>query len=87
MVCLLWSSRSDEPSPLNFQKKFPVRLKTLKNIPEERSIVSLSERTNCLSLKIPGNELYEYQFFEFFKGYDSLRVLKGKSLTAIADIE
>ena len=87
MVCLLWSSRSEEPSPLNFQKKFPLGIKALKNIPEARSIVSLSERTNCLSLKIPGNELYEYQYFEFFKDYDSLRVLKGKSLTAILDIE
>ena len=48
---------------------------------------SISERTNCLSLKIPGNELYEYQYFEFFKGYDSPRALKEKSLTAIADIE
>ena len=87
MVYLLCFSRSEEPSPLNFQKKFSVRLKTLKNIPEARSIVSLSERTNGLSLKIPGNELYEYQYFEFFKGYDSLVALKGKSLTAILDIE
>ena len=87
MVCLFWSSRSEEPLPFNFQKKFPVRIKALKNIPEARSIVSLSERTNCLSLKIPCNELYEYQYFEFFKGYDSLWVLKGKSLTAILDIE
>ena len=51
------------------------------------TIVSISERTNCLSLKIPGNELYNYQYFEFFKGYDSPRALKEKSLTAIADIE
>ena len=87
MECLLWSSRSEESSPLNFQKKFPVRLKALKNILEARSIVSLSERTNCLSLKIPGNELYEYQYFEFFKSYDSPRALEEKSLTAIADIE
>ena len=87
MVCLFWSSRSEEPSPLNFQKKFPVRIKALKNIPEARSIISIFERTNCLSLKIPGNELYEYQYFEFFKDYDSPRALKEKSLTAIADIE
>ena len=59
------------------------RIKTLPDL-----IFSLvTGRTNCLSLKIPGNELYEYQYFEFFKGYDSPRVLKGKSLTAILDIE
>ena len=73
---------------LNFQKAFPDRdQSTEKNIPEERSIFSISERTNFLSLKISGNELYEYQYFEFFKSYDSPRVLKGKSLTAILDIE
>ena len=87
MVCLLWSSRSEKPSTLNLQKKFPVRIKALKNMPEAMSIVSLSERTNCLSLKIPGNELYEYQYFEFFKGYDSPKALEEKSLTAIVDIE
>ena len=68
-------------------QNFQTKIQNTEKIPEPRSIVSLSERTNCLSLKIPGNELYEYQYFEFFKGYDSLRVLKGKSLTAIADIE
>ena len=68
-------------------QNFQTKIQNTENIPEERSIVSLSERTNCLSLKIPGNELYEYQYFEFYKGYDSPRALKGKSLTAIADIE
>ena len=68
-------------------QNFQTKIQNTEKIPEPRSIVSLSERTNCLSLKIPGNELYEYQYFEFFKGYDSPRALEGKSLTAIADIE
>ena len=68
-------------------QNFQTKIQNTEKIPEPRSIVSLSERTNCLSLKIPGNELYEYQYFEFFKGYDSPRALKEKSLTAIADIE
>jgi len=68
-------------------QNFQTKIQNTEKIPEPRSIVSLSERTNCLSLKKPGNELYEYQYFEFFKGYDSPRVLKGKSLTAILDIE
>ena len=87
MVCLLWSSRRRETPSLTSKRSFLFEIKALKNIPEARSIVSLSERTNCLSLKIPGNELYEYKYFEFFKGYDSPRALEEKSLTAIADIE
>ena len=68
-------------------QNFQTKIQNTEKIPEPRSIVSLSERMNCLSLKVPGNELDEYQYFEFFKGYDSPVALKEKSLTAILDIE
>ena len=61
-------------------QNFQTKIQNTEKIPEPRSIVSLSERTNCLSLKIPGNELYEYQYFEFFKGYDLSEGFEGKKL-------
>ena len=68
-------------------QNFQTKIQNTEKIPEARSIVSICERTNCLSLKIPGNELYEYQYFKFFKSYDFPRALEEKNLTAIADIE